>query len=113
MLVNLRVSLSLQLFVPIVLFFKTIFFIPRSFFPENNFPSNTLPQKRPGRIEQRKKQTSSTDLRTVRPQDGASFQLRLLGLLHQVVPEKCKVPAALRNVGFGCDQADFVISPNF
>eukprot|EP00434_Breviolum_minutum_P009105 symbB.v1.2.008020.t1/scaffold498.1/size458234/12 len=28
---------------------------------------------------------------TVRPQDGASFQLRLLGLLHQVVPEKCKV----------------------
>ena len=27
----------------------------------------------------------------VRPQDGASFQLRLLGLLHQVVPEKCKV----------------------
>ena len=39
----------------------------------------------------------------VRPQDGASFQLRLLGLLHQVVPEKCKVPAALRIVGLGCD----------
>ena len=79
-------------------------FSPLTFFQKTLFPSNILPTKRLEKNQTTKKdQTSSTDLRMVRPQDGASFQLRLLGLLHQVVPEKCKVPSALRNVGLGCD----------